>query len=485
MRRRSLAGPLVLIAIGGLFLWNNIHPETPVFDLVAQYWPFAFIAWGLLRLAEVLAFRETRSSGLTGGEIALVILVSVVGLGMFEFHRHGLRPFGVVPRLFGEQFDYPITASAPAAGVKRIVIDNPRGTVQVTGGDAADVTVTGHKTVRAYNKDAADRANGSTSIELVQQGDRLMVYSHQERTSSEQRISDDLSIAVPKGVAVEARGDSGDYEITGVSGDVELNSGRGDVRLNRVGGNVRLDVGRSGMIHAEDVQGNIDLQGRGSDIELLNVGGQVTINGAYVGSLEFKNLAKPLRLEGARNTELHVEAVPGTISMDLGEFTAKNIVGPVRLVTQSRDIKLEDFTESVELDTQRGDVELQPVHLPLPKIDARSGVGRIDLVLPEKAAFQLVATAERGEAINEFGPALQSEVEGRSATLKGSVGNGPMIRITSARGSVSVRRQGTELGARPPEPPTSPGLPRAPQAPKAPPPPAAPNAPNPPGQVKL
>jgi len=171
--------------------------------------------------------------------------------------------------------------------------------------------------------------------------------------------------------------------------------------------------------------------------------------------------------------------VPGSITMDLGEFTARNLVGPVRLVTQSRDIKLEEFTESLELETQRGDVELQPTHVPLSKIDAHSGVGRIELVLPEKAGFQLQATAERGEAINDFGPAIQMQVEGRTATLKGSVGTGPLLRLTTDRGSVSVRKEGTAPSVRIPEPPR---LPRIPEPPR---PPAPPNAPNPPGAVKL
>ena len=249
------------------------------------------------------------------------------------------------------------------------------------------------------------------------------------------------------------------------------------MRLVRVGGNVRLEIGRSSMIHAEDVKGTIDLRGNGSDVELQNVAGQVSIDGAYMGSLEFKNLAKPLRFEGTHSTELRVEAVPGAISMDLGEFSAKNIVGPVRLVTQSRDIRLENFTESLELETQRGDVELDPAHAPLPRIEAHSVVGRIDLVLPEKAAFQLQATAERGEAINDFGPPIQKEVAGTTATLKGTAGDGPLIRITADHGSVSVRKEGTAPSARGLELPR-PVLP-------APPAPAVPPVPKLPGEVKL
>jgi len=61
-----------------------------------------------------------------------------------------------------------------------------------------------------------------------------------------------------------------------------------------------------------------------------------------------------------------VQAVPGRISMDLSQFSGSNIVGPVRLMTGSRDIKLDHSTQSLELETQRGDIELTPAHSPLP-----------------------------------------------------------------------------------------------------------------------
>ena len=71
------------------------------------------------------------------------------------------------------------------------------------------------------------------------------------------------------------------------------------------------------------------------------------MSGSYSGTLQFKNLAKPLHLE-SRNTDLKVEKVPGTITMDLGEFTGTNLIGPLRLMTKSKDIHLEDFTQSLE-----------------------------------------------------------------------------------------------------------------------------------------
>jgi len=465
MRRHSLTGPLLLLLVGALFLWRNLHPEAPVFDLVSEYWPFLLIAWGLLRLVEVLIWRNHGwRFGFTGGEVALVVLICIAGSGMWTAHHHGFRFNAGSMDFWGTQYEYTVSAHAPTAGTNRVVFENSRGNITVTGADSQEVTVSGRKLVRSYNRGEADRADQNTPVEIVAQGDRLLVRTNQDRVSSDQRVSDDLTVTVPRGMAVEARGTSGDYDISGIAGDVDLNSERADVRLSRLGGNARIEAGRSDLIHAVDVKGKIELHGRGSDVDLENIGGQVTIDGAFSGTLDFKNLAQPMQLQG-RNTELRVAALPGTISMNLSGFTANNVVGPIRLVTRSRDVRLERFSQSLDLEAQLGDVFLDPGSVPLPSIEARSGGGHIDLVLPEKAAFQLQATSEHGDAVNDFGPQIQRAMEGRTATLKGKVGDGPSIRLTSDRGTISVRREGA--APNPPAPPERPRDPRPPVPPPA------------------
>src|ERR1700681_2181883 len=117
---------------------------------------------------------------------------------------------------------------------------------------------------------------------------------------------------------------------------------------------------------AVDVKGDVNIEGKGSDIELENIAGQVTVNGSYSGTLQFKNLAKPLHLE-SRNTDLRVAQVPGTITMDLGDLNGSNLIGPIRLITRSKDIHLDGFTQSLELETERGDIDLKPGKAPLAK----------------------------------------------------------------------------------------------------------------------
>ncbi len=321
MRRRSFTGPLLLLIIGALFLWNNMHPESSVFDLVARYWPFLLIGWGLIRLVEVAAWRERGYSSFTGGEVVLVVMICVAGSAVWQAHEHGIHFNSRGLDVFGEQYDYAVSAHGSAAGMKRITFENPRGSIKVIGADTQEVSITGRKVIRAWSRQDGDRSNQNTPVEIVPQGDRLLIRTNQDRAPDNQRISDDLEVTVPRDMTVESRGRSGDYEISDILGDVELASDRADVRLSRVGGNARLEIGRSDLIRATDVKGKLDLQGRGSDVELENIEGQVTINGGYTGTLEFKNLAKPLQVEGARNTELRVQAVPGRISMDLSQFS--------------------------------------------------------------------------------------------------------------------------------------------------------------------
>jgi hypothetical protein len=442
MRRRSMTGPLLLLLIGGLFLWRNLHPEAPIFDLVAQYWPLVLIAWGLIRLAEVLLWRrDAWRYSFTGGEVVLVILICLAGAGMSAAHRHGVRFASGGLDWWGRQYDFPVSAEAPSAGMKLIVLENMRGNLKVTGGDTDKIVIAGHKVIRAMSDQDAEGTNRNTPVEIVPQGDRLLVRTSQDRVPDNQRLSDDLEITVPRAMSVESRGRTGDFDISGLAGDVYLAADHGDVRIARVDGNVRLEVNHSDLIHAVDVKGNVDVQGRGSDLDLENISGHVVINGTYSGALDFKNLAQPLQFEG-RNTELRVAALPGAISMNLGGFTGTNLVGPVRLVTRSRDIRLSEFTGSLDLDSDLGDVDLQPGRVPLPSIEARSGGGSITLALPEKAPFQLQATAERGNAVNDFGPPIERQIDGATAVLKGSVGNGPSIHLTTDRGSISVRKAG-------------------------------------------
>src|SRR5580698_3942289 len=112
MRKRSIVGPLVLIVLGAAFLISNLRPELNLFAVAATYWPFLLIGLGTLRLIEVLLYaaqsKPLPAGGMGGGEILLIILLCIVGTGVFEVRRHtGLFRIGRhTMEIFGESFDY-------------------------------------------------------------------------------------------------------------------------------------------------------------------------------------------------------------------------------------------------------------------------------------------------------------------------------------------------------------------------------------------
>src|SRR5215475_1682020 len=83
-RHRSLAGPLVLIIIGTVFLLATMRVLSVVrlAQLFAKYWPLLLILWGVIKIIEHQQARRqgTRASGIGSGGVLLIVLIVVFGL---------------------------------------------------------------------------------------------------------------------------------------------------------------------------------------------------------------------------------------------------------------------------------------------------------------------------------------------------------------------------------------------------------------------
>ncbi len=450
MRRASVIGPLLLILIGAWFLLSSLRPDLPLLEVAARYWPLVLIGWGVLRLIEVLVWaaraKPLPQAGLSGGEWTLIVLICLIGSGLFLANRY--RPWhrlGVISskrvEMFGHSYDFTVAEQQKAVGkAPRILIENLYGNARITGADGEQIKVSGRKTVRALESADAERAQQQSALEISAQGEQVVVRTNQDRVTGEQRVTADLEVTVPRNASVEIRARSGEFDVGDLAGNLEISSDRGRARLRNIGGSVRLDLRRSEGITAQQVKGGVDVTGdRGGDVELQDIGGPVNVNGSFAGPLQFRNLAKALRFQSER-TDLRVEKVPGQLYTDLRELTGRNLVGPIHLDTRSRDIQLEEFTEALELSIDHGDITLRPAQAALARIEARTRRGRIEVALPEAAKFQLRATTSQGEANNDFGPALKADSEGRGAVLRSTATQGPEIVLSTERGSITVRK---------------------------------------------
>jgi DUF4097 and DUF4098 domain-containing protein YvlB len=447
MKRTSVVAPLLLIGVGVLFLARNMYPDLALIDYFAKYWPLLLILWGVLRLAEILFWaateKELPARGMSGGEWILIVFLCMIGLSVHTVRgmegwwpRSGITMGGI--DMFGESFEYPIASEKAVSKAPRVIIESFRGNARITGVDASTVKVSGRKTIRSMEQSGADRANQDSPFEITGDANEITIRTNQDRVSGNHRVTAELEITVPKGATIEAHGRTGDFDVSDVAGNVEIVSDNAGVRLQNIGGEVKIDTRRSDIIRAVNVKGLVDLKGRGQDVELQDIDGQVTIAGTYSGVIQFRNISKPLRFQG-QQTDLNIEKLPGQVRMALGDFTATNLVGPVRLTTRSRDVHISDFTNSLEVSVERGDIELRPGKLPVAKMDVHAHFGDVEVSLPSLAKFDLTGITARGDTYTDFGAPLRTERNGNGGSIRGSSG-GPVINLQTERGKMTVRK---------------------------------------------
>jgi DUF4097 and DUF4098 domain-containing protein YvlB len=444
VRPRSVTGPLIVILIGLFFLINNVWPDLFTLSRIGDYWPFLLIAAGLIGLIEVL-YHASRGVNppprvfYGAGIFWVLVLGLLISIGTRNHNWRIGRFDSPGVGIFGSDYDYDVNLTESARGVTHVVLDNLHGNLSLKGEDDGDVRLTGRKTIRAFNRNESDRADKQSQVHVERQGDALLIRTEDYTGSGLIQITTDLDITLPRGISVESRGRTGDLTIDDIDGPVDVSAGRGDVRLNHIGKDVKIESTRSGDIHVTDAKGSVDLEGRGSDIQIEDIAGPVTVNGEFGGSIEFRGLAKPLRFASSR-TEFHVEAVPGTVTMDLGNLNLSDVSGPVRFRTGVRDIQATDVTGSLDLSVDRGDIQIAATRIPVPKIDAHTRNGDITVSLPEKAEFQIDASTSQGDADNEFGDGLKQDSNNHAATIRGKVGNGPVLSISTDRGMITLKK---------------------------------------------
>ena len=446
--RGSIGGPLILIAVGILFLIHTFSPDLRLGELLTNNWPYFLILWGVIQLIEVF-IRAARGAplspnGISGGGWMIVLVICFIGLANWEVRRPDTwwrrAGFEQGMEVFGEAHDYSVPSiQRPVGRAPHLVIESFRGNAKLVGGDGTDVVVNGRKVVRALDPRDADQANKETPVEVLIEGTRVVIRCNQDKAGRHSQVTTDLDILLPKGASVEGSGRAGDFDVTAIAGDVDLTSENGEMRLQDVDGNVKIETRKSDQVRCTNVKGDVTVKGRGSDVDLTRISGQVTINGDYNGTVSLHQVAKPVRVESMR-TELDMQRVPGEITLARGSLEARDVIGPMKVSTQSTDVTLNGFTDALDLSVDKGDIELRPGRLPLSKMAVHARSGNIELALPQKANFALSATTDHGEIENEFGDGLTAREQGHGARLEGAIGTGPNVNVATDRGTITVRK---------------------------------------------
>lgn len=472
-RRRSMAGPVVLIVMGIVFLMATmgVLHGYQLWGLYGRYWPALIILWGVIKLVEHQRARAegARSTGIGVGGVFLLIFVIMTGsiaTKTSNVNWQGLRDqFGIdesdLDSMFGESFNYhdELSQAFPEGGSLHVVSD--RGSIKVVVSEDKQIKVLVDKTVHADDQQKADKINEQTKPLLTVAGQVVTVNANTQ-AAGEHGVGADMTISLPKKASVVISSRHGDISIATRDGNAEISSQRGDVNISDLNGNANINLDHSSA-RLSNISGDVSIDGRANDVNVANVKGSTRLNGEFMESVHLSQIAKTVSFRSSR-TDMEFAKLDGELDLDSGDLRATSIWGPSRLSTRSKDIRLDGVSGDLRLEDSNGSVEVAVRKLGNIQIDNRSG--DIQLSLPMQAAFRVDARARGGEIQSDFGE-LQVNNGDKEATATGSVGNGlATLRLNNEHGTIELRK-GTSEASLPPAP-SKPGknLPEPPEPPE-------------------
>ena len=196
-RRRSLAGPIVLIAIGVIFLLGNLHylSWASLHHYFARYWPALLILWGLIKLVEHM--QDTRaglpSRGIGAGGVVLIIFLVLIGMGFTASDRvnwNALRGQMDIDDdfdgMFGNSYNYSATVEQPFAAGTELRVVSDRGDVVVNTWTEPKIKVVVRKKVVADNEEQGKKIDSQTQPTFTTAGNTDDVERQHRRRRRQQ-----------------------------------------------------------------------------------------------------------------------------------------------------------------------------------------------------------------------------------------------------------------------------------------------------------
>ncbi len=214
-----------------------------------------------------------------------------------------------------------------------VEIQNVSGSVQVSGWDKPEVSVTGQ---------IGDRVE---KVDLTGDGHRTVV--HVVLPSGNIWGGDGsarLVVHVPKASALEVTLVSADLDVSGVSGAQQMrsvsgaikSSGGATARVNTVSGDVHVAVTNDAGAEIESVSGDVEVDGAGGDVSTRSVSGGGKLSLGKVSRLRLRTVSGDFTITGrlAAGGEAEAESVSGDLKLSLtdspgAEFDLQTLSGSI------------------------------------------------------------------------------------------------------------------------------------------------------------
>lgn len=216
----------------------------------------------------------------------------------------------------GFAFETERTFSLPTEGLKALRIDCGAGRLEVAGADGLD-----HIEVRA---EVNGPGTGESKMDaFIKDHVRLLLEKRGDRAVLVARIEGrwgiffnespwiDLTVRVPKSLALEIDDSSGAMVVEDVAGNVVIDDSSGDIRVARLGGRLDIDDS-SGDIDIREVAGDVAIDDNSGDIDILKAGGTVKVDDGS-GDITIDGVGGDVLIEDSGSGDVRIDNVKGRV----------------------------------------------------------------------------------------------------------------------------------------------------------------------------
>ena len=469
--QRSIAGPVVLILLGILFLLGTMHilEIHSLGRLFARFWPALLILWGVLKLVEHEQAKRSgqQARGIGVGGVFLMLFIIIAGLIATQAAHLNWKDIGEhiqigddqgLDEIFGgSTFNYSDELRQEIPAGSALHVNDDRGTITINVAEGKTMKVSVRKKIRVEKEQDADTYNTKTKP-LIVVGDKVVTLDARTQGAGDKGVTTDMDIYVPANTGLLITSGRGDITVADMTGNVDVTHRHGEINITDHSGSITLNVDGSSARLAH-VKGDVSIQGKANEVSVEDVDGAVHLNGEFQESVRLVRVSKGVSFHSSR-TDMEFARLDGRLDLDSGDLRADSLLGPTRLTTRSKDISLEGLSGDLRLEDSNGTVEVglnKPGNI---QIDNRKG--DVQVSIPPNTAIKVEARTHQGEIQSDFDE-IKVENHEKESSANGSIGaNGPRLVMNSDKGTIEIRKGVVAAPPAPPAPPAMPGKPGKP-----------------------
>lgn len=289
----------------------------------------------------------------------------------------------------------------------RLVIDADRGSIRVLTAATNSVSITVEREVNRTTDEKAREVLASHAVDFRQEGEVITVQARLPK-------SDSIWSRKAAGLTVK-------YTVTVPKAyDLTLTTAGGSVDVGDIAGRLKLETA-GGSIHVAALDGSVKAE---------TAGGGITV-GSATGAVDADSAGGSIKL-GTMKAAVHANTAGGSVRVEAS-------AGPVKANTSGGSIVINQASGPIQADTAGGSITARFVAAPQGDSKLECTGGGITVYLADALGFAVDAESTGGGVRSEL--PVESAQKTTRTSLQGQLnGGGPVLRLRSVGGGISLRR---------------------------------------------